>query len=1247
MKNSAQIKKTPVIKSQSVSSPKTITNNKTVSSSKKTPIFLQNISNDSRAVSSTSKSGQQKTAAISQNAKNAKSKAANSAKKAEKKSPASPAKDPDFQSVKRKSIKEAGKQKKHDLAETKASDAQMAAAAPENEVENIAKGQQVGKIDEQDAKEFDRKAFKDALLKRIESITPNNLEEADEFKESGKSANLKNDVIAQVKQGKEDSQDEIKETTDEAPDTAGIEPKKVVEMPLTLAGDAPANIKASRAAPKRKTQSETSMQAGSDSLDQQMLENGLSEMQLTEANQPEFSAAVESKNQAQKNAVEAPKLYRGEEKAVLGSAKARAVGFEKENSADMFSNRKALLGGVVENQGKTKTSDTQTQKKVREKVKGFYDQAKIDVDAGLAQLDIDVNTIFDKGATAASNTFATYVDDRMREYKRERYSGAGGAVLWAKDKVFEIPSYVNRFYADGRRTYLSDMDDVIDDVATAVETGLAAIKKIVKKSREDIAEFVDKLPDDLKEVGELAAENIQSKFDSLEQSINDKQSKLIDSLAKKYVDNLNKIDKKIEKLKEANKGLVSKAKDAVAGTVNTVKELTNMLLNVLAKVASVVGSIIKAPIRFLGNLVRGVGQGLRKFMNNIGKHLKKGLMGWLFGAVAGAGITLPDKFDFKGIVNLLLQVLGLTKKNFRARAVKAIGENTVQRMEKTAEIFRIVMTEGVAGLWKWIKEKFVAIKEAVIDGIMSFVKERIIIAGITWIIGLLNPAAAFIKACKMIYDIVMFFVNRGKQIMSLVNAVLDSMAAIVSGKVGVAATAVEKALSKSLPVAISFLASLLGLGGISAKIREIMERVQRPVNRVIDWVIKKAVKMVGKVLGKGDKKKDDKKQLGDLGDLNAPPVVLPRTKAEEKEHVKAASLATMKLSKSASVKSTKDLAAYFPLIKKRYRLKQIKFVKNAGGGVNLFISINPEISDEIKEYMSGTGLDGTATKVAWETKKLGESTVGIKMDAKRLGPDHKQGTGPKDSALSSVMNKLVTDPGEDGENKYIKGHLLNDNVGGPGLAENLFPITADANAKHKTIESKVKYWVNEKKYWVSYSVVVKGINSVLKNTKQNNKVNSVLECKAAILSTDGKTKYDTITQNVVSKFREVGESGKKTATLVESTSKPTVSQQAKKMKVKESSRKSDQKDDFDRDLAKLIKSKRRQFKAAISDPNLPLDVEGMSTRSWELLYDFYIFTKGGTKLNISSNLKGDDGRMFSRLMSVENKKAIMEEIKKL
>jgi hypothetical protein len=61
---------------------------------------------------------------------------------------------------------------------------------------------------------------------------------------------------------------------------------------------------------------------------------------------------------------------------------------------------------------------------------------------------------------------------------------------------------------------------------------------------------------------------------------------------------------------------------------------------------------------------------------------------------------------------------------------------------------------------------------------------EIITAGITWLIGLLNPAAAFIKACKLIYDIIMFFVTNAERITKFVNTVIDSVADIVRGNIG-------------------------------------------------------------------------------------------------------------------------------------------------------------------------------------------------------------------------------------------------------------------------------------------------------------------------------------------------------------------------------------------------------------------------------------------------------------------------------
>ena len=113
-------------------------------------------------------------------------------------------------------------------------------------------------------------------------------------------------------------------------------------------------------------------------------------------------------------------------------------------------------------------------------------------------------------------------------------------------------------------------------------------------------------------------------------------------------------------------------------------------------------------------MIAGIKAGLSAFVGNIGAHLQEGLMGWLFGAVAAAGITIPETFDLQGILSLAAQVLGLTYANIRSRAVRIVGEPIVQALETTAEIFKILMTEGIAGVWSWIKDMLGNLAETVL-----------------------------------------------------------------------------------------------------------------------------------------------------------------------------------------------------------------------------------------------------------------------------------------------------------------------------------------------------------------------------------------------------------------------------------------------------------------------------------------------------------------------------------------------------
>jgi len=140
--------------------------------------------------------------------------------------------------------------------------------------------------------------------------------------------------------------------------------------------------------------------------------------------------------------------------------------------------------------------------------------------------------------------------------------------------------------------------------------------------------------------------------------------------------------------------------------------------------------------------------------------------------------------------------------------VKQIGEKAMAAAEKGVEIFQVIASQGVAGLWNMLLEKLGDIKEMILEQVKDFVITKIITAGITWLIGLLNPAAAFIKACKLIYDIIMFFVDNAERILKFVNTVIDSAVDIVRGNIGGVMAKIEEALGQMVPILIGFLASV-------------------------------------------------------------------------------------------------------------------------------------------------------------------------------------------------------------------------------------------------------------------------------------------------------------------------------------------------------------------------------------------------------------------------------------------------------
>ncbi|GAA3803297.1 hypothetical protein [Nocardioides panacisoli] len=758
-----------------------------------------------------------------------------------------PAEDPAFAQVKA-NVKGFAKAKKaHQPASAKAKEAQGAALPPTDDVSGQAKAAKVDSMDAQQAGTFDKKAFIAAVKTAIEAKSPKSLKEADDYKESGKAGEVKGEVKGMVTQGKEGSAKDIEAATDATPDQSKAVPKQVTPLQPEDPGKA-ASIPASGAAPKPAPAEQTNLAAGKHEVNQEMADAQVSDEQLARSNEPEFQGALADKQKAAEHADTAPAEFREQEKATLAENKAQAGAQTAAGVAGMQGAKGAAVAKLVSAKAQTKSKDEAKRAEVTGKVQEIFAATEADVKKILEAIDPKVEKAFDEGEAGARAKFETYVAAKMSAYKADRYGGWLGGLRWAKDKLLGMPDKVNEFYEAGRELYLKEMDGVISRVADIVGGDLTAAKQRIAKGRADIAAYVKTLSPDLQKVGDEAAKDIGDKFDQLESDVNDKQNSVVDTLASKYVEARKGLDERIEALQAENKGLVDKAIGAIKAVINTIKNLTEMLKNTLARAAAAIGDIIKDPVGFLGKMVDAVKGGINKFFSNIGAHLKKGLMGWLFGQLGDAGIEIPDTFDIKGIIKLLASIFGLTWANIRNRIVKQIGEKAMSAIETGVDIFQKIASGGLGAVWELLMEKLGDIKNMIMEQIEDFVLTKIITAGITWLISLLNPAAAFIKACKLIYDVVMFFVNNADRILKFVNTVIDGIVDIAKGNISSVVDKIEDALSQMVPILIGFIASVLGIGGIGEKIKSIIQALQKPVNKALDFVIKTGLKLAGPVI---------------------------------------------------------------------------------------------------------------------------------------------------------------------------------------------------------------------------------------------------------------------------------------------------------------------------------------------------------------------------------------------------------------
>lgn len=517
----------------------------------------------------------------------------------------------------------------------------------------------------------------------------------------------------------------------------------------------------------------------------------------------------------------------------IGEAYEHVNAFNKDAATEQGKARKEIGEHVKSEEGKAKSELEQGEKDAeKEKVEGERQAAEKKKELEKAQ---ENDSWWDRVKSAIKKAVKVITDAIDKVFT---------AVRNAVKKIIEkVKNAAIKLINDARNWVVDKLDKFRDWAKNKVNTYLKdTFPGLAKRINDGIDSVTDAAIDGVNTVADAAIEGI---------------TKLADALAAA-------LDKILSTFQTALKTVVRVAgavlqgdfaealRAAIEGACEIAGVDSKPVFDFFDRAGKAIMSILEDPVGFIKKLFGAVGDGLGNFFKNIKKHLIDGVIGWLTGALSEVNLTGPFEFSPRGILSIVLQVLGLTYANIKARVIKKVPAvaPVFELVEKGYELLQKVIAEGPGALWEEIKSQLSSLKETVMGAIRNWLIVTAIKEGIVWLLSLTNPASAIVKAIKLVFDLVMFLVERYQQIKDFILSVYEAVAEVAAGNFAKVTLAVENALARSVPVLISLFASVLGLGNIAKQVKGVITTITKPINKAIDWVVDKVVAFAKKVVGK-------------------------------------------------------------------------------------------------------------------------------------------------------------------------------------------------------------------------------------------------------------------------------------------------------------------------------------------------------------------------------------------------------------
>ncbi|HEY3258084.1 MAG TPA: DUF4157 domain-containing protein, partial [Gemmatimonadaceae bacterium] len=751
----------------------------------------------------------------------------------------------------------------HDDGGEKLRKSEDAVVIPQSEDQSKGNAEQVTVVGDRTAPVVDENKGKQQLEQSLQANIPRSIGALDNFKRDKQAQHTGADVM-EVVQGDKNAVigtfGDVRLSPPPVPST-----HKPLDLPPAEKAPPTATMNLGRGAIAPLQKEHTDLSAYTKEADGKLKEEGVTQEQLDMVDSGDLAEANREKKGMTERAATEPVVARKLAQQETERIDNELVHEEKAGRSALAGRRKAALDTTSEKQKNAKKALEKKRDDVANEINNRYKAAQDSVTKKLADLETQSMKRFDEGNAAAARDFEDNVHRELEAYKDDRYSGWFGWARKAKDWLLgmdDLPR-VKAIFERNRNAFVARVNKLVEEIAAENKRVIREAKDELTDARAKIKEYVDGLEPGLKTIGTKAAGEMNDKLDDLDKFVAKKEEDLQNKLKDKQTAAIRAIDEKIEKMKEAMSGALAKvgrlllkaAKKFFTWALEKVGFSLSTIENIINKGIAVLKAIFTAPIQFVKNLISAAKLGFTNFAKHFVTHLKDALFEWLTGALEG--VTLPASWNLKGIVSVLFQLVGLTWVNIKARLVLLIPPSVVATLETTFGLVKTLIVEGPLAAWEQLKDIGEELRKSFVEALTSWIKWKVVEEAVKTVLAIFTPGAGIVRAIIAIYDTIVFFIQKAKDIIEMVGNFLGSIAEIAAGNIGAAAAALEDGLARGLKLVIVFLAKFLRLDGITAKIRSALDTVRNKVNAVIDrvatWVVNMA-KKAGKIGRKAEEK---------------------------------------------------------------------------------------------------------------------------------------------------------------------------------------------------------------------------------------------------------------------------------------------------------------------------------------------------------------------------------------------------------